>query len=271
MAGPHVDPSAGSPAPRTPAPQGPAQRVEPAQAGSQPVRRQGAIRTTLGEELPVSLRGPRVLTLIGTTLLVLGVALGVVGLVQGSRAITTVTDAATGSSDGTIAVTAVPGSVALDLEAGSTYGLLLVRDGAAAPELPVIQPEHLLITATAPDGTELQPVPGDDTVAAEGLVDATVIARYTAATSGVHTVDVSLDASVIDTSEAGPERADTTVVLGPDTLGADLVRALLWLVLGPLVGFGAAGIGFFMGAGGAIWWGIRAQARRAQRARMLPA
>ena len=270
MAGPHVDPPAGSPAPQTPAPQGPAQPVEPAQAGPQPVRRQGAIRTTLGEELPVSLRGPRVLTFIGTTLLVLGVALGVVGLVQGSQAITTVTDAASGSSDGTIAVTAVPGSLTLDLEAGSTYGLLLVRDGAA-PELPVIEPEHLLITVTAPDGTELPNVPGGDAVAAEGLVDATVIGRYTAATSGVHTVDVSLDASVIDPSGAGPVRADTTVILGPDTLGADLVRALLWLVLGPLVGFGAAGVGFFMGAGGAIWWGIRAQARRAQRARTLPA
>ncbi|GIG41606.1 hypothetical protein [Cellulomonas phragmiteti] len=196
---------------------------------------------------PVALTVTGVLLLLGALVLAVVTAGGFVGLVR--------SDVLAGDGQPGAAVLAsagAPGVTSVDLVAGERYAVYLVvpRDAVGEDERPRLD-EAVLLRAPSGDVVAADRSPGvNATSRVRGWVAGTVGA-FTAPETGTYEVAVP---------SAGVP--DAWVALAADRPFGPFFGAVWGTVLGVFGVLGLTAAGFGVGIGGAVWWVLRARARR---------
>ncbi|WP_207632338.1 hypothetical protein [Occultella kanbiaonis] len=198
-----------------------------------------------------SVRGPIILTSAGAVVLIAAVVLTVLVV----RLFLSVLPIGVVGSDGgpgpdAVGGTDVPGTLTLDLEADTTYTILLAHP-SNAPAVALSDS----ITVTGPDGAAATHMAGPSLTATNNGVSARDVDFFLTGPAGPYTIEVP----PLDNPAATPW---ATVIV---TEGGE-VTALIGGIFGSIagifiaVGLGIAGVA--MTAGGAVWWYLRSRARR---------
>ncbi|MBZ2198392.1 hypothetical protein [Occultella gossypii] len=202
-----------------------------------------------------AVRGPIILTVTGAVVLIAAIVIGVIVV----RLFLSVLPLGLVGSDGGPGPDAaggaeVPGTLTLDLEADSTYVVLLsYPSNAPEPEL------SDSVTVIGPDGEPAAPAAGASLTVTTGGVSARDIEYVQTGAAGPYTIEVPPLADPAATPWARIVVAEVDALPG-------FFAGVAGSIAGVFLVFGLGIAGVAMVIGGAVWWSSRARAGRAQAA-----
>ena len=196
-----------------------------------------------------SLTGPVVLTVVGAVLLVLALVLAIGTAAVLARAVSSAVVGPDGRpGDSVVAVADAPGSTTVRLEAGETYDVYLVADGAAGD---VDLEDDVLLLAPSGEVVAADDDPVVDTRTRVGRWSTESVGAFTAPEDGTYQVAVP----PADTSDAW-------VAIVPARELGPFVSSIAGTVLGILGVVVLAGLGLAALVAGIVWWVLRARSNR---------
>ncbi|TDE99075.1 hypothetical protein EXU48_02530 [Occultella glacieicola] len=198
-----------------------------------------------------SLRGPVILTAAGALVLVAAIVVAVLVV----RLFLSVLPVGLVGADGVpgpeaVGGTDVPGTLTLELEADTTYTILLAHPSNA-------QAVALgdAITVTGPDGRPATSTIGPSTTVDNNGVSARSIDVFTTAAAGAYAI-------VVPPLDNPAATAWATVVVAEGDELPGFIGGIFGTIFGVFLALGLGVAGVAMIVGGAVWWHIHSRARR---------